>query len=79
MNIVRTPVAQMRAVPVTRASVAPRYAAGSVLAQGRWVKIGITEDGVYRLTYADLQKMGFGDASRVKLYGYGGHIQNEVH
>ena len=78
MNIVRTPVAQIRATPVTRASAVQRYAAGSVLAQGRWVKIGITEDGVYRLTYADLQKMGFGDASRVKLYGYGGHIQNEI-
>lgn len=56
---------------------AGRYADHSVLAQGRWVKIGITSNGVYRLTHADLQRMGFNDASRVKLYGYGGHIQDE--
>lgn len=54
-----------------------RYADHSVLSQGRWVKIGITTDGIYRLTYADLQRMGFNDASRVKLFGYGGHVQDE--
>ena len=42
------------------------------------MKIGITEDGVYRLTAADLKRMGFNDPSRVKLYGYGGHVQDEV-
>lgn len=54
-----------------------RYASTSVLAQGRWVKIRVQDDGVYMLTTADLQKMGFTDPSRVKLYGYGGHLQNE--
>lgn len=55
-----------------------RYAASSVLAQGRWVKIKVSQDGVYMLTPSDLQKMGFSDPSRVKLYGYGGHLQHEA-
>lgn len=58
-------------------SSSSRYVENSVLAQGRWVKIGITADGVYRLTPSDLQKMGFRDVSRVKLFGYGGHVQDE--
>ena len=78
MNIVRTPVAQVQAAPQVRQAAVQRYAGASVLAQGRWVKIGITSDGVYRLTAADLRNMGFADPSRVKLYGYGGHLQNEV-
>lgn len=57
---------------------ADRYAATSVLAQGHWVKIRVPNDGVYMLTAGDLKKMGFSDPSRVKLYGYGGHLQNEV-
>ena len=59
-------------------SAGERYAAHSVLAQGRWVKIGITEDGIYRLTPSALRDMGFNDPARVKLYGYGGHVQDEV-
>lgn len=55
-----------------------RYAASSVLGQGRWVKIGITDDGVYQLSASDLARMGFDDPNRVKLYGYGGHLQSEV-
>ena len=79
MNIVRSPKAHTRALSVAEEkTAAERYAANSVLSQGRWVKIGITEDGVYRLTAADLKRMGFNDPSRVKLYGYGGHVQDEV-
>lgn len=55
-----------------------RYAENSVLASGRWVKIAIAKDGVYRLTPSDLARMGFRDVSRVKLYGYGGHVQSEM-
>lgn len=76
MNIVRHAKVAVRTLATETAS--GRYAAHSVLSQGRWVKIGITEDGVYRLTTAALQQMGFGDVSRVKLYGYGGHVQDEV-
>lgn len=54
------------------AKPADRYAANSVLASGRWYKIAITEDGMYRLTRSALQSMGF-NPDNVHLYGYGGH------
>lgn len=62
---------------VAASSSSERYAASSVLSQGRWVKIRVAEDGVYMLTASELKKMGFSDPSRVKLYGYGGHLQDE--
>lgn len=55
-----------------------RYAAHSVLATGKWHKIHITEDGIYRLTPSFLSGMGFNNPSKVRLYGYGGHQQPEV-
>lgn len=76
MNIVRTPKTVLRKA-VQPFSSTGRYAAHSVLAQGRWVKIGVTTDGVYRMSADFLRKMGFNDPSRVKLYGYGGHVQDE--
>lgn len=78
MNIIRHAQNALRVSAVSGVrEAAERYAAHSVLAQGRWVKIGIQADGVYRLTRSDLQRMGFNDPSRVKLYGYGGHVQDE--
>ena len=56
MNIVRSPKTLTRALSVAAGkTAAERYASNSVLSQGRWVKIGITEDGVYRLTAAGFQ------------------------
>ncbi len=50
----------------------------SVLANGRWVKISIKEDGIYSLTRTALKKMGFSNPEKVRLYGYGGHRQKEI-
>ncbi len=69
-----------RAVPArTNAKNTPaeRYAPHSVLAQGRWVKICVEQEGIYQLTDKQLAEMGFADPSKVKLYGYGGRIQEE--
>ena len=55
-----------------------RYAAHSVLKEGKWVKIRVSEEGIYQLTPSLLKQMGFNDISRVKLYGYGGRVQNMV-
>ena len=49
-----------------------RYASRSVLNTGKWVKIRVQEDGVYKLTASELKKMGFSDLSKVAIYGYGG-------
>lgn len=49
------------------------YAAESVLAKGKFVKIRIKNSGIYRLTYDDLSSMGV-DPSRVRVFGYGGAL-----
>ena len=64
-------LALSRPVPAT-AFPAETYAGNSVLAQGKWVKISVSETGVYLLSTADLRRWGFNDPSRVRVYGYGG-------
>ncbi len=49
-----------------------RYTDNSVLSKGNWVKIQIEQDGIYKLTYSELKKMGFDYPSKVSVYGYGG-------
>ncbi|MDR2121478.1 MAG: type IX secretion system sortase PorU [Tannerella sp.] len=49
-----------------------RYAAKSALSEGKWVKIRVDRTGIYKLTYAELKKMGFSDPSKVSVHGYGG-------
>ena len=54
-----------------------RYADNSVLASGRWVKIRVPSSGIYQLTDALVRQAGFTDLSKVRVYGYGGALQNE--
>ncbi len=53
------------------------YAPNSVLAQGRWYKVGVQKDGFYKLTYADLKKMGITNPAKVQIRGYGGRMLSE--
>ena len=62
----------------TAASVAERYAASSVLSAGKWVRVTVEENGVHKITDSELKKMGFANPSKVRLYGYGGHILPET-
>ena len=55
-----------------------RYAATSRLASGKWVKVSITDDGLYQLSRSALRNMGFSTPENVHLYGYGGHILPEL-
>lgn len=57
---------------------ASRYATHSKLASGRWVKIRVPSDGIYQLTDAFIQRCGFSDPSKVRIFGYGGHLENET-
>ncbi|MEG0992965.1 MAG: type IX secretion system sortase PorU [Bacteroidales bacterium] len=54
------------------------FAASSVLAEGRWVRISIPETGIYQITDAELRKMGFTDPSKVGVFGFGGEILDEA-
>lgn len=58
-------------------SAEERWATSSVLANGKWAKISVTKEGIYQLTADDLKKMGFDDPAKVRVYGYGGRIQDE--
>lgn len=58
-------------------SASQRYRDNSVLSSGKWRKIHITQDGIYRLTPELLSQAGF-DINNVHLYGYGGHEQSQV-
>ncbi|MBN2761618.1 MAG: type IX secretion system sortase PorU [Bacteroidales bacterium] len=48
------------------------YAVSSVLATGKWYKIKIQKDGIYKLTYEDLEKTGLVNPGNIRVYGNGG-------
>lgn len=48
------------------------YAVDSRLAQGKWVKIKVAQEGIHQISYDRLSEWGFADPSRVSVYGYGG-------
>ncbi len=53
------------------------FAANSNMATGKWVKIRVSESGVYKITNAELTQMGFTDPAKVRLHGYGGFLLPE--
>ncbi len=57
-----------------KSGVEPKYEIpeNSVLSSGDWYKIKITETGMYRLTYEELQQLGIANPSDVRVYGNGG-------
>jgi hypothetical protein len=57
-------------VPPMRKSVLA--SSNSVLAQGNWVKVAAAKSGVYRITYAELQSMGFTNLQNISVWGHGG-------
>ena len=64
----------------TVASALPtdHYASSSRLAQGRWMKVRIDTDGLYRIPASTLRSWGFSDISRVRVFGYGGRSISNV-
>lgn len=57
------------------------YAEESVLHNGYWVKLSITETGIYKITYNDMVAMGFQaaglDPRHIAIYGNGGAMLPE--
>ena len=53
-----------------------QFSSTSALASGNWYKIAIAQDGIYRVTYSDLQEMGMDvgsvDPRRLNVFGNGG-------
>ncbi len=79
LQITKTPVSQKLAA-VNRMSLSTSnsrtYTTTSVLAQGKFVKIKITDNGIYKLTYEDLTSMGI-DPANVRIFGYGGAVLDQ--
>ena len=67
--VIKKSLQPQKAVGITRHT----YATSSVLAQGKFVKIEITNSGVYKLAYEDLKSMGI-DPANVCIFGYGGAV-----
>lgn len=74
LKVKATPIAHARRA----SSSESRYASHSVLADGQWAKIRVSETGFYHLTDALVRKAGFKNPQKVKVYGYGGELQPEV-
>ncbi len=54
------------------------YCDTSRLATGKWVKVAVSESGIYQITANDASKWGLGDLSRVRVFGYGGAQINDT-
>lgn len=49
----------------------------SLLSSGRWTKISVANSGVYKITNAELKKMGFGNPEKVRVFGFGGYLLSQ--
>lgn len=57
------------------------YTNNSVLSTGNWYKIRLSENGIYKITYNELQAMGFNvdvNPSKIAIFGNGGRVLPEV-
>ncbi len=70
-------MASTRAGGLTTLEVSNRYANHSVLSTGKWAKIRVPADGIYQLSNDLIRRAGFTNIDKVKVYGYGGHLQDE--
>ena len=58
------------------------WASDSVLSSGRWYKVGVTETGIHRLTYAELSSLGVDvdhiDPRNIRVFHNGGGVLGEL-
>lgn len=73
LTLVKTAMKQKRSASSKRHA----FSTKSALATGKWVKIRLTESGVYKITNTELTKMGFTNPAKVRLHGYGGALLPE--
>ena len=48
------------------------YREHSVLAEGNWAKVSVTNTGINLISNADLRSLGFENPAKVRVFGYGG-------
>jgi len=52
-----------------KSQINQKYVENSVLNSGNWVKIGIVESGIYKITDSELTNLGFSNPSAVRVFG----------
>ncbi|MDE7402514.1 MAG: type IX secretion system sortase PorU [Muribaculaceae bacterium] len=52
------------------------YAEHSALAEGKWVRVQVSEPGMQLMSDTELRRLGFPDPTKVKAYGLGGRQLN---
>ncbi len=72
LEIVKTP-----GISKSIAKKGVKYSNQSVLNSGKWVKLKINKDGIYKLTYENLLEMGISDPSDPRIFGRGGMLPEE--
>ena len=55
-------------ISISNKNKAHVYADKSVLASGKWLKVGIKSDGIYRINYDELSNYGLSDGKGVRVY-----------
>ena len=50
-------------------AAAQEFASSSVLSSGRWLRIAVSEPGIYRIDFSQIKDMGFSDPSSVAIFG----------
>jgi hypothetical protein len=53
------------------------WKSSSVLNQGKWLKIAVSERGIFKIPYSKLTSWGFNDPGKVNVFGSGGIILSE--
>ncbi|MCX7986467.1 MAG: type IX secretion system sortase PorU [Bacteroidales bacterium] len=48
------------------------YSSSSVLSRGKWYKLKVSQEGIYRITYAQLKNWGFTNLDQIQIFGNGG-------
>lgn len=53
------------------------FVSNSALSSGKWIKIGVTQSGIYKITYENLAAWGINNPANANIFGYGGAMLPE--
>lgn len=77
---------KLRTVPIasrsSKAASASSFSSNSVLASGTWYKVAVTQSGLHRITYQDMEALGIDvnsiDPGRIGVFGNGGGMLSQA-
>ena len=76
ISIIATVAFGMSGCLTATALDAAYYASQSRLANGKWGRVHVTDEGIQQVTYDQLRSWGFDTPEKVRVYGYGGTYLN---